>query len=96
MMGTFMLMMIPRAAVCAERIAEVLDTESSVVPPDAPVTETPSHGEVEFRDVSFAYPGAAAPVLRGISFTAAPGHDHRRSSAAPAPARRRCCRSSRG
>jgi ABC-type multidrug transport system, ATPase and permease components len=73
LMGTFMLMMIPRAAVCAERITEVLDTESSVVPPAEPVTTLHGHGEVEFRNVMFAYPGAAAPVLRDISFTARRG-----------------------
>jgi ATP-binding cassette subfamily B protein len=73
LMGTFMLMMIPRAAVCAERINEVLDTDSSVVPPAEPVTALPSSGDVEFRDVSFAYPGAAAPVLRGITFAARRG-----------------------
>jgi ATP-binding cassette subfamily B protein len=73
LMGTFMLMMIPRAAVCAERIEEVLDTESSVVPPSDPVTEVPTHGEVEFRDVTFSYPGAAAPVLRDVTFTARRG-----------------------
>jgi ATP-binding cassette subfamily B protein len=73
LMGTFMLMMIPRAAVCAERIEEVLDTESSVVPPAEPVTELVAHGEVEFRNVSFAFPGAAAPVLHDITFTATRG-----------------------
>jgi ATP-binding cassette subfamily B multidrug efflux pump len=73
LMATFMLMMIPRAAVCAERIGEVLDTESSVVPPVDPVRDVATHGEVEFRDVTFAYPGAAAPVLSGISFTARRG-----------------------
>ncbi len=73
LMGTFMLMMIPRAAVCAERIEEVLDTRSSVVPPETPVTELLISGEVEFRDVAFAYPGAAAPVLCNISFTARRG-----------------------
>jgi len=73
LMATFMLMMIPRATVCAERIAEVLDTASSVVPPADPVREVRIHGEVEFRDVTFAYPGAAAPVLSGISFTARRG-----------------------
>ena len=73
LMGTFMLMMIPRAAVCAERITEVLDAESSVVPPAEPVTALRGHGEVELRNVTFAYPGAAAPVLRDISFTARRG-----------------------
>lgn len=73
LMGTFMLMMIPRAAVCAERITEVLDTESSVGPPEDPVTSLETRAEVEFRDVTFAYPGAAAPVLRGVSLHARPG-----------------------
>jgi ATP-binding cassette subfamily B multidrug efflux pump len=73
LMATFMLMMIPRAAVCAERIVEVLDTRSSVVPPKLPVTELRDEGRVEFDDVSFCYPGAAAPVLDGISLTAERG-----------------------
>jgi ATP-binding cassette, subfamily B, multidrug efflux pump len=73
MMATFMLMMVPRAAVCAERITEVLDTASSVVPPEQGVTEVTSHGELEFRDVSFAYPGATAPVLTNVSFRAQAG-----------------------
>jgi ATP-binding cassette subfamily B protein len=69
-MSTFLLMMVPRAAVCAERIQEVLDTESSVAPPEVPVRELATRGEVEFRGVTFAYPGAAAPVLNDVSFTA--------------------------
>ncbi|MFF7632111.1 ABC transporter ATP-binding protein [Kitasatospora sp. NPDC008050] len=73
MMATFMFMMIPRAEVCAERIVEVLDTESSVVPPTAPVTELRQHGHLEVRDVDFRFPGAEASVLRGIAFTARPG-----------------------
>ena len=73
MMATFISMMIPRAAVCAERIQEVLDTESSVRPPAAPVTELAARGELEFRDVEFRYPGAVDPVLRGISFRAEAG-----------------------
>ncbi|MDT4944589.1 MAG: ATP-binding cassette, subfamily multidrug efflux pump, partial [Pseudonocardiales bacterium] len=68
MMATFMLMMVPRAAVCAERIEEVLGTRSSVVPPADPVTEVRARGEVKFRGVTFQYPGAAAPVLQDISF----------------------------
>ena len=68
MMATFMLMMIPRAAVSADRIGEVLGTESSIVPPRAPVKSVVTQGQVEFRDVTFRYPGAAAPVLQGISF----------------------------
>ncbi|MFJ2028566.1 ABC transporter ATP-binding protein [Streptosporangium sp. NPDC087985] len=73
MMATFISMMIPRAAVCAERIVEVLDTESSVLPPQQPVRQVHSRAELELRDVEFRYPGAAAPVLSGISFRAAAG-----------------------
>jgi ATP-binding cassette subfamily B multidrug efflux pump len=73
MMATFMMIMIPRAAVCAERIAEVLDTESSVVPPQRPVSEVALHGELELRGVQFQYPGAAEPVLRDISFRSVAG-----------------------
>jgi ATP-binding cassette subfamily B protein len=73
MMATFMLVLVPRAAVCAERIAEVLDTESSVVPPTDPVTEVPEHASVELRGVSFSYPGADSPVLRDVSFRSGPG-----------------------
>ncbi len=73
MMATFMAIMIPRAAVCAERICEVLDTESSVVPPEHPVRDVLTRAELELRDVEFRYPGATAPVLSGISFKAGPG-----------------------
>ncbi|MFV2115638.1 ABC transporter ATP-binding protein [Micromonospora sp. LOL_025] len=73
MMATFMLMMVPRAAVCAERIVEVLDTDSSVVPAAHPVTEVTAQGELELRDVAFQYPGAAEPVLRNVSFRVTPG-----------------------
>lgn len=73
MMATFMLVMVPRAAVCAERIGEVLGTESSVVPPATPRAPSPGSGRVEFRDVEFSYPGAATPVLRDLSFVAEPG-----------------------
>jgi ATP-binding cassette subfamily B protein len=74
MMATFMLMMIPRAAVCADRIGEVLDTRSSVVPPAEPVTTVSARAQVEFRAVYFRYPGAADPVLRDVSFRATAGH----------------------
>ncbi|MEU5527359.1 ABC transporter ATP-binding protein [Micromonospora chersina] len=73
MMATFMLMMVPRAAVCSERIVEVLDTESSVVPPVEPMIAMTRRAELEFRRVSFQYPGASAPVLHDISFRANPG-----------------------
>jgi ATP-binding cassette subfamily B multidrug efflux pump len=73
MMATFISMMIPRAAVCAERIVEVLETESSVRPPEKGVVELPSRAEVAFDGVEFRYPGAADPVLRDISFRAEAG-----------------------
>ncbi|GGM62772.1 multidrug ABC transporter ATP-binding protein [Micromonospora sonchi] len=73
MMATFMLMMVPRAAVCAERIVEVLDTDSSVVPTPAPVTQVSTRAELELRNVRFQYPGAAEPVLREVSFRVTPG-----------------------
>jgi ATP-binding cassette subfamily B multidrug efflux pump len=67
-MMTFMVSMIPRASVAAERVAEVLDTPSTVRQPDDPVTEVPERGTLEFRDVCFAYPGAEQPVLCDLSF----------------------------
>jgi ATP-binding cassette subfamily B protein len=75
MMATFMVMMVPRAAVCAERIVEVLDTESSVAPPQRAVgrVDGDGDGELEFRDVSFQYPGAEEPVLRNLNFRARAG-----------------------
>ncbi|MEV6370079.1 ABC transporter ATP-binding protein [Micromonospora musae] len=73
MMATFMLMMVPRAAVCAERIVEVFDTDTSVAPPATPTAEVSGRAELELRDVRFQYPGAADPVLRDISFRVTPG-----------------------
>jgi ATP-binding cassette subfamily B multidrug efflux pump len=73
MMATFLLMIAPRAAVCAERIQEVLDTDSSVVLPEHPVTVLEATSTVEFRDAEFTYPGADHPVVRNVSFTAEPG-----------------------
>jgi ATP-binding cassette subfamily B multidrug efflux pump len=73
MMATFMVMMIPRAAVCAERIIEVLDTASSVSLPERPVVPRAATGVLEMRGAGFAYPGAAEPVLRDVTLTARPG-----------------------
>ncbi|AQU71191.1 ABC transporter ATP-binding protein [Streptomyces niveus] len=73
MMATFMFMMVPRAEVCAERIEEVLDTRSSVVPPQDPVLTLRRHGHLEVRSAEFRYPGAEEPVLREVSLTARPG-----------------------
>ncbi|MFI5940514.1 ABC transporter ATP-binding protein [Streptomyces uncialis] len=73
MMATFMFMMVPRAEVCAERIQEVLGTQSSVVPPAAPVREMRTHGHLELREAGFRYPGAEEPVLKGVGLVARPG-----------------------
>ena len=79
MMATFMTMMIPRAMVSAERITEVLDTHSSVALPAPEVAVQPGdprvseRAELEFDDVTFAYPGAERPVLEGLSFKAHAG-----------------------
>jgi ATP-binding cassette subfamily B protein len=73
MMATFMLLMVPRAAVSADRISEVLATESSVVAPVDGVTDAELRGQVELRDVRYAYPGAAVPVLCDINLTATAG-----------------------
>ena len=73
MMTTMAAMMIPRAEVSARRINEVLDTESTVVDPTDPEPITVEYAGVEFREVTFHYPGAEAPVLADISFTARPG-----------------------
>jgi ATP-binding cassette, subfamily B, multidrug efflux pump len=73
MMATFMFVMVPRAEVSSDRIQEVLDTDSSVVPPADPVDVTTVHGHLELRDVEFRYPGAEAPVLHGVDLVARPG-----------------------
>ncbi|HJQ91203.1 MAG TPA: ABC transporter ATP-binding protein [Acidimicrobiia bacterium] len=73
MMATFMLVMIPRAAVSSDRIAEVFDTESSVVLPESGVTDVDRHGELELRGVGLTYPGATHPVLDDVSFMTRPG-----------------------
>jgi ATP-binding cassette subfamily B protein len=73
MMSTFMLILVPRASVSADRVGEVLDTESSVAPPKTGVTDLPGHGELALAGVEFSYPGATHPVLSDISFAAEPG-----------------------
>ena len=74
LMLSFMFIILPRASVSADRIADVLETAPSIVDPQTPKEfPTPFRGTVEFRDVSFRYPGADANVLCGISFTAQPG-----------------------
>ncbi len=73
MMASFVGVMAPRASVCADRIQEVLDTYSSVVPPSDPIVTMPAPGSVEFRDVTFGYPRAELPVLSNINVATAPG-----------------------
>ena len=73
MMATFMAMMIPRASVSADRIGEVLETESSVAAPTEAVTDIRRGSEIVFDHVDFHYPGAEAPVLQGVTFRAEPG-----------------------
>jgi ATP-binding cassette subfamily B protein len=72
-MSSFMAMMIPRAAVSAERVGEVLDAEQTMSRPVDGVVRFPAPGAVAFDDVEFTYPGAESPVLTGISFGAEPG-----------------------
>ncbi len=73
MMATMMLMIAPRAVVSSRRIAEVLDTDSSVVPPAHPVRTVQARGRVELQGVEFKYPGAEQPVLTGIDLQVRPG-----------------------
>ena len=73
MMATFVAVMWPRASVCADRINEVLETDSSIVTASEPITELAGSGTLEFRNVGFCYPGAEIPVLSSISFTTRPG-----------------------
>jgi ATP-binding cassette subfamily B protein len=72
-MATFMVSMIPRASVSADRVQEVLDTSPTVEPPENPVREMRRRGALEFRDVGFHYPGAEHAVLTNVSFRTAPG-----------------------
>ena len=73
MMATFMSMMIPRASVAATRIAEVLDTQTSVLDPAEPRPIPAGRADVELRAVGFAYPGAEVPVLSTVSLRAEAG-----------------------
>lgn len=73
MMATFMFVMIPRAAVCANRIGEVLETPPSVAAPEAAASAPAPAGRVEFDHVDFAYPGAEEAVLHDLTFTIPPG-----------------------
>ena len=74
LMIAVMFIMVPRASVAAERIAEVLATKPVIRDPESPVSLPASvHGELTFRDVSFRYPNAEENALEHISFTAKPG-----------------------
>jgi ATP-binding cassette, subfamily B, multidrug efflux pump len=77
LMAVFMFVFVPRAAVSAGRIQEVLETEPSVRDPEEPVRlpvpDGKTGGRIEFRDLEFRYPGAQDPVLRDITFEASPG-----------------------
>ena len=73
LMASFMTIMIPRAAVSAERVSAVLASETTLARPATPVTEFPTPGTVEFRDTSFNYPGAEHAVVDRISFRAEKG-----------------------
>ena len=72
-MASFMTIMIPRAAVCAERISEVLATSPTITSSPDAVDTFPTPGTVEMRDVTFVYPDADARVLAEVSFTVQPG-----------------------
>ena len=73
LMAVIMFVMVPRAAVSADRIQAVLEMAPSVRDPQVPAPVPTRRGRIEFRDVEFRYPGAEDPVLRGISFSAGPG-----------------------
>jgi len=73
LMASFMTIMIPRAAVSAERISEVLASASTLVRPATPVSHLPTPGSLSFIDAGFTYPGAERPVLAGITFDTEPG-----------------------
>ena len=73
LMATFMVSMVPRSAVSAGRLQEVLDTSSTVVRPTNPIEHVVTRGQLEFRDVGFHYPGAEHAVLTDITFTTTAG-----------------------
>jgi len=71
---SMMFIMVPRAVVSARRVSEIINTKLSVIDPEKPVLfPQDSHGNIEFRDVTFAYPASEIPVLKHISFTAKRG-----------------------
>jgi ATP-binding cassette, subfamily B, multidrug efflux pump len=73
LMVSFLFIMLPRASASAARINEVFALEPEITDPAAPRRSEREHGHIEFRDVTFSYPGAEEPAVRGISFDAKPG-----------------------
>lgn len=73
MMLSMVIMMFPTSYACAKRIAEVLNTKSTIVDGSFPLEQRPLRSTVEFRNVTFAYPGADEPVLKDINFISKPG-----------------------
>jgi ATP-binding cassette, subfamily B, multidrug efflux pump len=73
LMATFILVMLPRASVCAERICEVLSTDLAIASPERPVRPDAVSGVVRLDAATFCYPGADRPVLQGVSVLARPG-----------------------
>ena len=73
MMLSLVIMMFPTSYACAKRISEVLETESSIQSGNFSINEKSMCGTVEFRHVTFAYPGADEPILKDISFVSRPG-----------------------
>jgi ATP-binding cassette subfamily B protein len=73
LLATFILVLVPRAAACAERITEVLCTEPVITSPAEPVRPASVDGAITLGDATFCYPGADRPVLQNVSLTAAPG-----------------------
>jgi ABC-type multidrug transport system fused ATPase/permease subunit len=71
--ATFVLMMVPRAAVCAERISQVLSTDATITSPPCPVRPRAVDGVIRLQGATFRYPGADRAVLQGVSVTARPG-----------------------
>ena len=73
LLATFILVIIPRASVCADRIGEVLSTTPTINSPDRPARPSTIDGEIRLLTATFSYPGADRPVLQGVSLTAYPG-----------------------
>lgn len=73
MMLSLVIMMFPTSYACAKRISEVLETESSIRDGSFPLEKRPAHATVEFRHVTFSYPGAEEPILKDVSFVSNPG-----------------------